>query len=72
LRGNKRAAELGLDFDDENKEVLSLMVTTDAVIRSRYIQTGYFRWPTLEALNRTGKSLRQSVGEKLKAEGVLV
>jgi HEPN domain-containing protein len=69
---SERAAKLGLDFDDEDKEVLSLMATTDAVIRSRYIQTGPFRWPSPEALDRTCISLRDSIGSALKKDGVTV
>jgi len=82
LRGNKfghrtcclteRAAELGLFFMDEDKEIFSMMATTDTVIRSRYIETGYFRWPTVEALDRTCKSLRESVGDALKKTGAPV
>jgi len=68
----KRAAQLGLQFDDEDKEVLSLMATTDAIIRSRYIQTGYFRWPSPEALERVAKSLHQLMGEVLIKAGVPV
>ena len=66
------ASELGLFFEDEDREVLSLMAKTDAVIRSRYIQTGYFQWPHPGALDRTCKSLRKSVGEALKRDGVPV
>jgi hypothetical protein len=68
----ERAAVLGLNFDDEDLEVLSLMATTDAVIRSRYIQTGYFRWPALKALDRTCKSLRQTICQAFKKNGILV
>lgn len=65
----ERAAELGLWYMDEDKEMFSLMSTTDAIIRSRYIQTGYVRWPTPEGLDRTCRSLRESVGKALKAQG---
>lgn len=68
----ERAAQLGLEFDDEDVEVFSLMTTTDAIIRSRYLETGFFRWPTLEALNRTCKSLRVSVRDELRRKGVHV
>lgn len=68
----ERAAALGLGADDEDLEVLSLMATTDAIIRSRYIQTGYFRWPSPEALDRTCKSLRQAVGQAFKKKGIPV
>jgi hypothetical protein len=69
---SERAAALGLDFDDEDLEVFSLMANTDAVIRSRYIQTGYFRWPAPKALDCTCKSLRQSIGKALKKSGIPV
>jgi hypothetical protein len=68
----KRAAQLGLQFDDEDKEVFSLMATTDAIIRSRYIRTGYFQWPAPEALARTGKNIHQTVSAILRRDGVLV
>jgi HEPN domain-containing protein len=66
----RRAGELSVSFDDEDAEVLGVMGETDAVIRSRYVKTGSFTWPTLEALNRTCKSLRGSVHANLKASGV--
>ena len=47
-------------------QVFSLMSCTDVVIRSRYIETGYFHWPAPHSLDRTCKSLRQSVGRELK------
>lgn len=69
---SKRASILGLFFMDEDVEVFSLMAATDAVIRSRYIQTGYFHVPAPEALDRTCKSLRESVGDELKRSGLPV
>jgi hypothetical protein len=69
---SERAAVIGLHFDDEDLQVFSLMACTDAVIRSRYIETGYFRWPAPEALDRTCKSLRQSVGQALKKANIPV
>jgi hypothetical protein len=68
-RLSDRAAELGLFLIDEDKEVLSMMATTDVVIRSRYLRTGPFRIPAPEALDRTCKSFRESIGEELKKEG---
>lgn len=65
-----RAKEFGIALDDEDVEVLSLMGETDGVIRARYTRTGAFTWPTLEALNRTCKSLRLSVSAALKKAGV--
>jgi HEPN domain-containing protein len=63
-----KSAELGLDFDDEDLEIFDLMSKTDAVIRSRYILTGSYRLPDIDALNRTCKSLRLSVGKVLIAK----
>jgi hypothetical protein len=68
----ERAEKLGLDFDDEDRDVFALMSDTDAIIRSRYLQTGYFQWPSLEALNRTCKSLRVSVRDALREKGIRV
>jgi HEPN domain-containing protein len=58
----------GLHFDDEDVAVLSYMGETDAVIGSRFLQTGFFQRPANEALNRTCKSLHDSVGEALKGK----
>jgi HEPN domain-containing protein len=68
----KRAAELGIKFDEEDVEVLAMMASTDAVIRSRYIETGFFRWPAHQALNRTCKSLRDLIGTALKKNKIPV
>jgi len=68
----KRAEQLGLVLDDEDKEVLSMMASTDAVIRSRYLQTGFFNCPAPEALDRTCVSLRDTVGKALKSGGIHV
>jgi hypothetical protein len=68
----ERAAQLGLFFMDEDLQVFSLMATTDAVIRSRYIQTGAFHWPTIEALHRVCESIREPIGQALKQKGFLV
>jgi hypothetical protein len=62
----RRASSLGLHFDDHDLQVFSLMACTDAIIRSRYIETGYFRWPAPDALDRTCRSLRLSVGQELR------
>ena len=63
------AKRFGLHFDDEDVEVLTIMAETDAVIGSRFLQTGSFQRPANEALNRTCKSLHDSVGEALKGKG---
>jgi hypothetical protein len=68
-RMQRRAVDLGLFLADEDIEVLSVMENTDAVIRSRYIKIGAFTRPTHGALDRTCKSLRQSIGEALLESG---
>jgi HEPN domain-containing protein len=68
----ERSEQLGLAFMDEDLEIFSLMATTDAVIRSRYILTGPATWPTLEGLERVCKSLRQSIGTEMKLQNILV
>ena|SRR5258708_7820632 len=67
-----RASELGLSFMDEDKEIFSMMGTTDALLRSRYIQTGAFSWPSPEALDRTCRSLRVSIAKDLRGKGITV
>jgi hypothetical protein len=67
-----RAAQLGLPFMDEDIEIFSLMITTEVIIRSRYLQTGYGRWPTHEGLHRVCKSLHESVGPAIQKRGLVV
>jgi hypothetical protein len=52
--------------------VLQWMADTDAVIEARYIHTGYFQRPSIEALDRTCVSLRDSVGRDLRAKSINV
>ena len=59
----------GLLFDDEDVAVMSYMSETDVVIETRFLRTGYFERPAEEALNRTCKSLHESVGEAMRAKG---
>ena len=67
-----RASVLGLSFMDEDKEVFSMMGTTDALLRSRYIQTGAFSWPTPESLDRTCRGLRESIAKDLRGKGTTI
>jgi hypothetical protein len=69
---SEKAAALGMILQDENKEVISLIATTDALIRSRYLQTGYFSWPSVDALDRTCNSFRTSIGGTLRQGGLLI
>ena len=70
-RMRAKAERNGLCLMDEDREVLALM-KGDVLIRARYIRTGFFTFPTLEALDRTCKSLRESVGKLLREAGVKV
>jgi hypothetical protein len=73
-RLTERARQLGLTFDDEDEEVFSLTIHSDAQMPARYLylQTGFFRWASLPALDRTCKSLNRSVGEAFKKSGIPV
>jgi hypothetical protein len=64
-----KAEALGLSLDDEDRDVLDMMAGADTVIRSRYLLTGFFRWPDLGALDRTCKSLRVPVAKELRSKG---
>jgi hypothetical protein len=68
----ERATKLGVEFDDEDNVVISMMSTTDAIIRSRYIETGYFSWPSYGALDRTCVSMRDLFGKRMAKDGVLI
>jgi hypothetical protein len=62
----------GGELMDEDREVLELMEKTDVVAQSRYIRTGFFTKPTLEALARTAKSLADTTRSALKQTGLPV
>lgn len=51
---------------DEDLEVLELMEKTDAITRSRYIVTGAFIKPSMEALARTATSLADTLRTAFK------
>jgi hypothetical protein len=67
-----KAEKHGLPIMDEDREVFAFMGDTDVVIRARYIRTGPGTFPTIEALERTCQSLRESVGKMLRKSGVMV
>lgn len=71
-RLGNRAAELGLFLSDEDIEILRIMAETDIVIRARYIRTGRFSIPSLDAVDRTCQSLRESVCQAIKQTGTFV
>ncbi len=63
-----KARSYGLQYEDEDLEVIALIVGMD-LLDLRYIKTGPFRRPAPEALDRTCKSLDDSIGKALKAQG---
>jgi hypothetical protein len=68
----ERSKQLGLMLMDEDVESFSLLATTDAIIRSRYLQTGSFYLITSERLEGVCINLRESVGRALKSSGIHV
>jgi hypothetical protein len=68
----ERSKQLGLVFTDEDVETFSLLATTDAIIRSRYIQTGSFYMITTEKLDGACVNLRKSVGRALQSNDIHV
>jgi len=64
-----RAEELGLVLNKSDKAVLEFMRDTDAVPRARYIKVGAASRVAHQALLRTSRCLRQSVGEALLEAG---
>lgn len=60
----------GLALDDEDVELMETLATKSNVIKARYLEIGYSQVPSIEALDRTGESLRQKVRAALKAAGV--
>lgn len=59
----------GLRFDDDDKEVAQILTEQESIRRSRYIETGPSRRPTLRALSQTCYSLDKSLSQVLKAAG---
>lgn len=62
------AEKAGLHFDDEDRDVITLMDQM-GILTLRYIRTGAFTRPTLEALDRTCKSFHQSTADLLRSQG---
>lgn len=71
-RMTEEAEKHGLFIMDEDREVFALMRDTDVVIRARYIRRGQSTHHPPEALSRTCKSLRVSVGKLLRKAQVMV
>jgi hypothetical protein len=64
----EEARTLGLVVDDEDGTLLTIIA--DTALEERYIKTGSKTLPTLEALERTSKHIRDRVGELLRQRGV--
>lgn len=68
----RNCEDLGLVLDDEDIQVIDLIGSADTLIRARYIETGPFRWPAIEALDRTAASLEDRLRGALIQAGRLV
>jgi HEPN domain-containing protein len=68
----KKAEQLDLEIEDEDREVFSLVADTDTVIEARYIRTGFKSLPPLEGLKRASENVRNHVGARLRELGVMV
>jgi HEPN domain-containing protein len=66
-----RASELGLKFTAKDIRLIRHIRLTDAFMRSRYLQTGYYPETPIEALEQTAKSLRELVRFEFKKNGIL-
>jgi len=62
----------GLWLADEDRDVLAQIGAEYNYIRARYIRTGFFRGATIEALSRTGASLVETVGGRLREPGIAI
>jgi HEPN domain-containing protein len=61
-----QASKRGLVLGELENEVLS-MLDGKTWSRSRYLEIGFFQYPSLSALSETSKSLRQKVAKVLRA-----
>jgi hypothetical protein len=64
--------ELGLDLPEAVIASFSHMMISDEVMRSRYLETGYFNWLALDALYNVCQMVRDEVGTELKDGGVSI
>ncbi len=63
----EKAKSQGLDLHDEDEDVLNVLATRNTNgFDFRYIKTGPFTRPTLEALERTYKNLEEQIGNFLE------
>jgi HEPN domain-containing protein len=69
---SKRTKKFGLSFDDEDLEVFGLLDSSNSVITARYLQTGFSTCASIEALERTCKSIREAISVHMKQAGLPV
>jgi hypothetical protein len=64
-----RAETYGLDLQGDDSEILNLMADGDVWSRSRYLETGRLRTPTLAGLRQTSRTLRQWATHAMREAG---
>lgn len=68
----KMCVARGLRFDAETEDVLALIATPGAGIRTRYLEVGFGRHPLLSDLARVCRKIDRAVGATLSDKGVLI
>ena len=64
--------KFGFDFSDEDIQVIELIAKDENWLRARYLVIGFGTLVTLEALEKTSKSISVQVGNVLAEAGVVV
>lgn len=62
------ARTLGLALSEKDVAVFSMLINSDAVIRSRYLSTGYFSLPDMPELDGVCESLRSKIVLSFRAQ----
>lgn len=60
----------GLPLTDKDRDMAVILKEQESIRRSRYIETGYFKQPSLAALSGVCRRLDKSVGAALKDAGI--
>ena len=68
----KMCVARGLRFDEETEDVLALIATPGAGIRTRYLEWGSGQHPSLSTLSRVCRKIDRAVGAALSKKGVLI
>jgi hypothetical protein len=69
---SEKAISLGLPVTHDDRDTIDEIVRADAIIGSRYIRTGSVKSLSVDALDRTCRSLRENVVVALKEKGTPV